>query len=380
MPKKLDECIKQVMKRGKDKDAAYAICTEALKDTAVTDAEFTDCVLYDKESKSFISARDGVQEYYGAEIGKEPADRKFTVYRHPDTVQEAASAVLGLPITEEHVKVEGPVTNPIGSVSESETVDCVDESTGTTIAIRNRADLTEEMKRAIMDGKRQLSLGYRADLIPCEKYDFEQIDIIPHHVAIVRAARCGETCSFKDNQKEEGYEMKINKAFLDAEGNLNIRQVMELVQNLPEAVQQVGIEELSKMVPTLKEIIEMAKQAGAVSEEDEPAEDAEPEEDEEDKTPMADTQEFKDAVETVRKEYAYVINKAKDFLDGSYDFSKRDAETIMRDALKTQHDDTFEDSELRTAFKLLKKDKKYQNFGDQTGQTGKLTDLEEKEI
>ena len=40
-------------------------------------------------------------------------------------------------------------------------------------------------------GKKELSLGYDARLIPSDKYDFEQRDIVPHHLAVVEAGRCG---------------------------------------------------------------------------------------------------------------------------------------------------------------------------------------------
>jgi hypothetical protein len=64
--------------------------------------------------------------------------------------------------------------------------------------------------------------------------------------------------------------------------------------------------------------------------------------------------------------YASVVNKAKNFLDGDYDYSDKTADQIMKDSLATEHGETeFNDSELSTAFKLLKKSgNDYTKFGD----------------
>jgi hypothetical protein len=194
--------------------------------------------------------------------------------------------------------------------------------------------------------------------------------------------------------------MKLNKAFLDAEGAVSLEQIVEIATALPEAIRKVPVDKLQELMPAMQEVMKYAKEQGSVSDEDlvdegkvvmteEEVEDMKTEP----KENFADTAEFKDAVESAAKAkakkladaevklYASVVNKARSFLDEDYDFGAKTANEIMRDALAVEHGETkFEDAELSTAFKLLKKSSPdYSRFGD-ADHSGGLADRIKSEI
>ena len=400
MPAKLERCVEKLKSEGKTEKSAYAICGAAIKDEATFNVHFTDKLFFDVENKKVVSVRDGVQEYYGAELGLEPRDKKFKIYRAPETIKGIADALISLPVTEGHVPLADAIDSDklIGEVLDSEVIDAVDENIKSTIKIQNRLKLVDLPK------DRQLSLGYFADLVPCELYDFEQVDIVPHHLAVVERGRCGDMCKFTDKKGERDMKKKydVNAAFLDAEGQINMQQVLELVANLPEVIKKLDIKELAKLVPVLQKVTELA-QAGAVeSPEGEPegemspadvpapAAAAEPEDaapaaekqketmDKQPTVAIKDTAEFKDALAAENALFAEVVIKAKNFLDSSYDYAGKTAAQIMRDTLATQYKEQFKDGELATAFKMLKKTTDYSNFGKTN--VNMFDELSDKEI
>ena len=174
------------------------------------------------------------------------------------------------------------------------------------------------------------------------------------------------------------------KLFLDAEGQVNLEQIVEIATALPEAIKKVPVDQLVKLMPAMQEIMAYAKEQGAVTEEDptEGEEDmtdegktGEEDKEEKDKEEFTDSVAFKDAVANAVKgevkRYAEVVTKARNFLDADYDFSDKTANQVMRDALSTQSTDKFEDSELTVAFKLLRKpNTDYSQFGDAKPDTG----------
>lgn len=359
-------------------------------------------VTWDSATKTAISVRDGVLEYYGAEIGMDPADKIFTVYRSPATIANVALKMAGLPLTNEHVDVQPFVDESakVGLIQSADMIDMLDETTSSTLAIRNSVTLTDAIMSDVEQGKRELSLGYDADLVPHNKYDFEQRDIIPYHLAVVQAGRCGPACRFIDHKpKTEDDKMKrtklasaiaaiaASKGFKDAEGSITVEQIAELAMSLPEALKTAPLEKLQEMWPALMELITMSKDAGVemegiesvVETEDEeaPAEEVEvkDEDKDEDKKPMADSKAFKDAVaaavkvETAR--HATVVEKARDFLPAGYSFADKSADKIMADAVATQYKEQFTGAELSTAFKLLRKQvDSLQKFGDAAADGG----------
>ena len=346
--------------------------------------------------------RDGVQKYYGAELGLEPSDKVFLIYRGPETVRNAAGEMSSIPVTDEHVALDAVPKDVIGKVINARVHDFLDEKTNTTIAVENEVTVDQPVDKS------ELSLGYFADLVPCDLYDFEQVDIVPHHLAVVSRGRCGEICTFKDGEPE--MKKTINKVFLDANGEINMQQVLALVNDLPQAIKTLPLKELQKLVPALTKAVELAagEMASEAAEgaaegeemsptegeemsgeggEEPPVETTKEVEDEgEEKKPMADsapipvtdTAEFKDALAAANKEYAEVVAKAKNFLPDNYNFADKATTVIMADAVATQHKEKFTDHELSTAFKLLKKNTSYENFGKSPA--GFVDELKDKEI
>lgn len=331
---------------------------------------FTDTMQWDSQQKTAVSVRDGVLEYLGAEIGEEPADKVFTVYRSPASIARAKDLMTGLPLTDDHVSLDDVVRDPVGSVLDAEVVDFIDQSTNSHLAIQNRVDVTARVLPALESGKRELSLGYKARLVPHHQYDFEQKDIQPHHLAVVTAGRCGSACSFIDRKPTEEPDMpdQLNKAFLDAEGQPNLQQIVEIAQQLPEALKSVPMDKLQEIMPVLMEIVAMAG-GSAPAEDPEPVLDEEEPVLDEEKEPVSvtDSAEFKDALKSAVAQHTAVIEKARDFVDDAYQFTGKTTAQIMRDALATEHgNQDFADAELSVAFKLLKKSTAdLSNFGDQ---------------
>jgi hypothetical protein len=354
--------------------------------------KFADFAIYSQTDKTAISVRDGVLEYLGVELDLEPADKVFTIYRSPATIANAAYAMAGIPLTDDHVSMEGAPIETGSTVTESSVIDQIDENTHSRLAVLNKLSVSDSMS-IMLDAKRQLSLGYHADLIPHQRWDFEQIDIIPHHLAAVEAGRCGELCSFLDRKFTpkplEGKTMKLNKAFIDAEGSVSLEQIVEIAAGLPEAIRKVPVDKLQELMPAMQEIMTYAKDQGVMTEdmdmpEDEMSdgymkdEDKEGEEmkdedmKDEDKPKFSDS-DFRKKLKSEKnkfadaevKRYSEVVTKARNFLDDTYDFDGKTANDLMSDSLATQSTDKFADSELAIAFKLLRKaDTDYTKFGD----------------
>lgn len=340
---------------------------------------FTDRLAFDANARTVVSVRDGVQEYLGAELGLEPSDKIFSVYRSPATIGNVAAMLNGLPLTDEHVKVGEPVAQPIGTISGTELIDQHDDSQASTIAIKNTVSLDGAAEAIVERGKRELSLGYSADFVPHEIYDYEQKNLQPHHLAIVPAGRCGSACSFLDNASDTT--MKLHKAFLDEAGELNLEQVVEIAMQLPEALKTLPMEKLNEILPMLQEVVQQGKEGDAASaveadeteamageeatdmDGEEKAEDMAMEEEANDME-AEEKDEEKDFSDAIAVHTAIVV-KARDFLDAKYEFVGKTGEQIMRDAIAAETKQTFTDAELPVAFKMLEKQSRYKDFGDQ---------------
>lgn len=355
-------------------------------------------VQWDSKSKTAISVRDGVLEYYGAEIGMEPADKLFKVYRSPATIANVAAKMAGIPLTNNHVEVQPFVdeADKCGTVETADMVDMLDSSTASTLAIRNTISLSDEIMGDVESGKRELSLGYDADMIPHDKYDFEQRDIIPYHLAVVEQGRCGPRCRFIDHKQQKGLPMKktklalliaaitASKGFKDADGDsITVEQIAELAVALPEALKSAPLEKLQEIWPALMELINMSKDAGVemeglsevveeVSTETETT-DEEVEDPEKEKMAVTDSKAFKDALQKATdaaiKRHSSVVDKAKGFVGEQYSFADKSTNQVIRDALASQYGkQKFADSELDLAFKMLRKQtNNLASFGDEKG-------------
>ena len=120
--------------------------------------QFADRAVFDATEKTAISVRDGVLEYLGAELGMEPPERVFTIYRSPATIANAAMRMTGIPLTDEHVDLDSPPPTTGGMVDMAEMIDATDPRTSTTIAVKNRLKVSDTLMPMIESGKRELRL------------------------------------------------------------------------------------------------------------------------------------------------------------------------------------------------------------------------------
>lgn len=364
--------------------------------------KFIDVATYDGSLRTAVSVRDGVLEYLGSEIGMEPPEKLFTVYRSPATIASLVSQMPGIPVIGEHIE---PGTEPADIPSRVESasfIDAFDESTNSTLAIQNKLFLDDAMLAEIQGGKNQLSLGYEGRLIPHDKWDFEQRDLVPTHLATVDSGRCGSGCRFIDRKPNPEATMpkKLHKAFCDAEGALSLAQIVELAAGLPEAIKNVPADKLSELLPALQEIMAAAEAAGVESATPDPVVEEVPVMTDEDADKLMDEsadaaggdpikvtdsarkvlrKKFADkmaaAIDGAVKTHAAVIEKARTVLPETYSFADKSTTKVMRDALAVEHgSQTFSDAELSVAFKLLKKSGgEYKTFGDRSADDNSLS-------
>ena len=358
---------------------------------SIISGHFFDAVTFDVEQKTAVSVRDGVLEYFGHELGLEPANKIFKVYRSPAQVARAAEKMAGLPLTDEHVEVGPKVKRSIGSVVSAEGIDFTDGE-GAALAIKNRLEVKAE-NLPLLDKKRELSLGYEARLEPAIEYDFKQVDIVPHHLALVETGRCGSGCRFLDKSvKKESSEMDMAK-MIEAVGKFTDEQKKEFLAKItdaPTAAQVVELlgkfkaEEIEEIKEQIQKLIDPAGKPKAKDED----------KDEDDKERVKDSKKVKDSAalearfqDAVAKATAEqvastlaIIDRARQFLPTDYKFADKSGNQIMRDAIATQHAGVrFEDAELPVAFKMLRQPetKPFADFG--RGNMGKFAELKDKE-
>lgn len=358
--------------------------------------DFKHQVFFDMTTKKIRSVRDGVQEYYGVEIGEEPADKVFTIYRSPEAITAIAGVMDSLPIINDHIDPELTPTKAqtIGSLISTDIVEFNDEATSSTLYLENNTAISDKVLKLKDEGKKEFSLGYLGKLKEHDEYDFEQYDLKPTHLALVDSARGGSVLTFVDKRIQNMGKKTLPTVFLDADGNPNLEQIVEIAQDLPEALKKLPADKLKELLPVLQEAI-----AAANGGEEMPSEDADKDEEvetvdmemeyedmeKEDKEKFSDSKlfksivtsqsksfsdskVFKDAVSNAVDAHTVVIEKATNFVDEQYVFAGKSTKTIMADAIAVEHGDTkFEDSELSTAFKLLKRtDSSLVKFGDGT--------------
>ena len=361
--------------------------------------DFYDKADIDVNEKTAISLRDGTLDYLGAEIGMEPADKIFRIYRSPATIANVAFKMEGIPLCDGHIDVDMPVEKPMGHVTTSKMIDLFDEQSNAQLAIENKIQLKDRLFRVLATKDKELSLGYKARLIECQHgkpFDFEQIDIEPRHLAIVERGRCGHECRFLDTNQEID-DMKNKKAakkkFVDADGAPNLEEIVSLATEIPELLKKLPADELLKVIPVLQEIKSKADNAldpdndgdaggdedgdgdgktmemedtddetETMDEEKDDMEDEDDTEEDDEKKSVTDAAMIKAAV----KEHAQVTEKARGFLDEKYKFAERTANEIMRDVLKKEFPkESFTDAELAVAFKTLRpRGTDLKNFGD----------------
>ena len=283
------------------------------------------------EKRTVISIRDGVQEYLGVELGIEPLDKVFRIYRSPETIRKLKDTLVGIPLIENHIEPDGHIPDDIkkGTILNSTEIENIDSSNNSTIAMQNEITL---YKDKLEFPYKQLSLGYKAKTLPSADYDFEQTEIIPHHLAIVEAGRCGDVCEFKD---EKGVKpMDLNEL---------LAKLKEMLTNASDADKALILEAMDGIIPKVAVVDEDAMKKKF--------EDAK-------KTAVSnfmDSKVFKDAMLNYGNERASIVAKAKNFLDEKFDFKDKTNEAIMSAVVAAEYpNETFKDAEIGVAFKLLK--------------------------
>lgn len=283
------------------------------------------------EKRTVISIRDGVQEYLGVELGIEPLDKVFKIYRSPETIRKLKDALIGIPLIENHIELDGHIPDDIkkGTILNSTEIENIDSSNNSTIAMQNEITL---YKDKLEFPYKQLSLGYKAKTLPSADYDFEQTEIIPHHLAIVEAGRCGDVCEFKD---EKGVKpMDLNEL---------LAKLKEKLTDISDSDKTLILEAMDGIIPKVAVVDEDAMEKKF--------EDAK-------KTAVSnfmDSKVFKDAMLNYGNERASIVAKAKNFLDEKFDFKDKTNEAIMSAVVAAEYpNETFKDAEIGVAFKLLK--------------------------
>jgi len=347
-------------------------------------------ITLDAQHKTVVSIRDGFQEYMGIELGLQPFDKTFKIYREQEDIRQLADKLVNLPITDEHIEPDGLVDKSMirGFIDTSEAVEHRDVDTDTHVIVKNGIKLNDNMIQLVNNGKKELSLGYKAKLVPHDLYDFKQVEIVPHHLAIVQNGRCGDICKFTD-----GANMK--DSFLDADGTVSLERVMELATQLPEVISKMDIKALGKLVPILEKVMESAGMNAPepIVEEEEVI--VEPEltdmemEAKEKEVATKAVEEFKDSTCFIDAQIKFAdervvcIEKAKSFLDDAYIFDRKTNAEIMGDSLKAEKPkETFVDSEVAVAFKMLDSKKTvddYKDFGDKATES-KWKQAESEEV
>ncbi|MFX4154243.1 DUF2213 domain-containing protein [Aliarcobacter butzleri] len=295
------------------------------------------------EKKTVISIRDGIQEYLGLELGLEPFDKVFKIYRSPETIRALKDKLIGIPLIENHIEPIGDIKESLkkGQILNSEEVENIDNSLDSTLAIRNEITL---FKDKLEFNHKQLSLGYTAQMVPSAEYDFEQLNIKPHHLGIVEAGRCGDVCEFKDGKGVKPMDLKellakLKEALVNA-SDADKAMILEAMDSIiPKATKDEDLEK--KFEDEKKSLLKQIEDAKAGNKEA--------------ISNFMDSQVYKDAMLHYGNDRASIIGKAKNFLDEKYDFKTKSNEAIMADVIKAEYPtESFKDAEIGVAFKLLK--------------------------
>ena len=148
-------------------------------------------------------ARTGIQTYAGHEVGK-PDQETVAIYRDPAEVfaVDSLRSFASIPVTLDHPTDPVTAENWSDLAKGSTGEEVLREGDYLKIGLRISDGDTIE---AIEGGKRELSVGYGADLIweagitdEGEAYDARQVDIRANHIAIVDRARAGSEARIGD--------------------------------------------------------------------------------------------------------------------------------------------------------------------------------------
>jgi hypothetical protein len=317
---------------------------------------FQDKVVLD--GKTLVSARDGIMLYDGAEIKKEKG-RVYKVYRPLSELKRFN--MVGIPITNDHVDHHKPFT-ALGSVRTSDLRPHQSLADMQSHELFHEVILCDDLQVIVNKGKKDLSLGYDADLIPAEKsdgaYDFVQQNITPHHLAVVENGRCGDSCKFTDKEQK-----------------MTVEELMAMIKKMPEKEKMAFMAKMKELEPK-KEAETKKEMAGKddVEVKKEPetkdvADNAKPDvaDVKVEKQSVEDTaKKIADEAQKINDEFARVVSRASSLncLPDDYSFIGKKSVDIMRDCVKVQHTEEFTDDEVKIAFKMLKPlINRYKDFG-----------------
>ena len=322
---------------------------------------FKDKIPFDINKKKLISIRDGIQEYLGLEFNKEFQDehklnpsQRYKVYRSVQTLNDAVKLLDKLPITNEHVDISNDRTlkegEKQGEILSSEVIDSIDTNVNSTIAVQNEVQLSDTMLKLCQSGKGELSLGYEAKMIVHDVYDFEQVEVNPHHLALVQNGRCGKTCKILDK--------RINVILLNEDGTLNQDNIQMVVAEMPKAIEIMSDEEKTKLFEVLGSFLPEVVADTKDDTETEKVEDAPKEEDKEEMKDNAiasfkDSADFQVILDSHAHTMADAIIKAKNWMV-DYETDGKSLDVIMKETLEKARPLTvFKDCEIGVAFKML---------------------------
>lgn len=164
-------------------------------------------------------ARTGIQEYIGAEIGR-PDLSVVRVYRPPEEVfaKDSLQSYAHKPVTNDHpsqmVTADTWKRAAIGQIGE----DVVRDGEYVRVPL---VMMDVEAIRAWEDGKRELSMGYTAEIIfdsgetpEGEQYDAVQTNLRMNHVALVGRARGGNNLRIGDDTHKRTSTMSDTKTVM----------------------------------------------------------------------------------------------------------------------------------------------------------------------
>lgn len=174
--------------------------------------------------------RVGSMDYLGSELGADIAQRPnavYQVYTNADQLftPETIKSFEGVAVTMDHpdsmeVNAQNWKAVSIGHIYNVRQED--DHLVG-DIIVNDQNAISD-----IQNGKREVSLGYDADLSVKDGI-IEKINIVGNHLAVVSEGRCGDSCKINDHKpKKRGFVMSRfghgksvkAKKFADAKANL----------------------------------------------------------------------------------------------------------------------------------------------------------------
>lgn len=321
---------------------------------------FKDSVGFDPVARRVIAFRDGVYLYKGHELGLEPSNKVFKVYRSPATVATAAAQMGGLPVTDGHVDSSQPVDSQISAVESSGVVDLFDGAVESTLGVESTLTKTSALDSAVASGSRELSLCFFADLAPHSVHGLEHTNIRNHHLAVVPAGRAGPSCAFLDRRPESDEMDKDQgqETFKDADGNVSIEQLMATVTALPDVIRNLTPEQLGQISGPLMEIAQLANPSGPADGQDGQTAAADEGADENADGEKSEGSYSDEDVERIAaqrsSELVQSVLRATELLGHGFRVAGKNALQIQKEVLaKMRPGMSFSDSEAPVAFKML---------------------------